>query len=98
MSFSYILEVVFITFCNTTAYLGSDCLTRRAENIINGVIYTGKVSAVVHFGNPYALEELEHTPRSIFGFLSPESQKYSIDVLAGKLEAKGTMPINLNLK
>ena len=91
-------EVVFVTFCTTTAYLGSDCLTRRAEAIINGVVYSGKVSAVVHFGNPYALEKIEHVPRRIFGFMTPESQRHTIDVLCGNMIPEGKLPLKLNLK
>lgn len=91
-------EVVFVTFCTTTAYLGSDCLTRRAEAIINGVIYSGKVSSVVHFGNPYALEQLEHVPRRIFGFMMPDAQKSTIDVLAGRIIPSGKLPLKVNLK
>ena len=87
-----------MTFCTTTAYLGSDCLTRRAEAILNGIIYSGNVSAVVHFGNPYAIETLEHTPRRIFGFMTPDSQKHTIDVLAGNFEPRGKMPVKLNLQ
>lgn len=97
-SVSKFSEVVLVTFCTTTAYLGSDCLTRRAEAILNGIIYSGNVSAVVHFGNPYAIETLEHTPRRIFGFMTPDSQKHTIDVLAGNIIPNGKMPIKLNLQ
>lgn len=91
-------EVVIITYCNTTCYQGTDGLTRRAEACINSLIASGKVSALVHFGNPFALEELDHVERRIFGYTLSKSQEYAIDVLAGKIEAKGTIPFAVNLK
>ena len=91
-------EVVFVTYCNTRPYLGTDCLTRRMEVVINALNNSGKVSAVLHFGNPQALETIDHVPRVIFGYMMPQSQEHAIEVLAGKLEAKGTMPYKLNLK
>lgn len=91
-------EVVVVTFCNTCCYMGTDGLTRRSEGWINSLRYSGKISAVVHFGNPFALKNLEHIPRKIFGYMIPDSQKYAIDVLAGKIEAKGKLPFAVDLK
>jgi len=85
-------EVVFITFCTTAAYAGTDGLTRRMESVINALAASDKVSAVVHFGNPLALKNLLPVPRKIFGYTAPESQPYAIDVLAGKLPARGKNP------
>lgn len=90
-------EVVFVTFCHSMAYLGTDCLTRRVEFVINALIKSGKVSAVVHFGNPFAVEKLLHVPRMIFGYGSAASQPYAIEVLAGKREAKGKMPFGVKV-
>lgn len=89
-------EVVFITFCVTYAYMGTDGLTRRAESVINALANSKKVSAVVHFGNPYALKYLLPIPRKIYGYKIPDSQIHAIDVLKGTLEAKGTLPYDLN--
>ncbi len=91
-------EVVFITHCNTAAYLGTDCLTRRAESLINCLILSGKVEAVLHYGNPHAVEPLMHVKRVLFGYSSPASLPYGIEVLSGKLEAKGTLPIKVALQ
>ena len=85
-------EVVCVTFCNTRPYLGTDCLTRRVEAVINALAMSGKVSAIVHFGNPFALKPLDHLPRKVFGYMMPESQEYAIEVLAGKIPAKGKLP------
>ncbi|MBR3941756.1 MAG: hypothetical protein IKJ55_00230 [Clostridia bacterium] len=88
-------EVVVITYCNTFCYLGTDGLTKRAEAWINSLQYSGKISAIVHFGNPYALKTIKHVPRRIFGYMISESQEYAIDVLAGKCEAKGVLPFDI---
>lgn len=85
-------EVVFVSFCETSAYYGTDCMTRRLEALINALIIPNKLSALVHLGNPLALEPLRHIPRKIFGFTAPASQGYAIDVLAGKIAAKGKIP------
>lgn len=91
-------EVVFVTFCTTTSYLGTDCMTRRAETIINAIVNSGKVSTIVHFGNPFALKKIQHIPRKILGYTIPESQVYAIDVLKGNVEAKGKLPIDVKFQ
>jgi len=91
-------EVVFITFCTTRPYLGTDCLTRRTEAMINAFNYSGKLSAVLHFGNPFALKTLNHIPRKLFGYMMPQSQLHAIEVLAGKLPAKGTLPFQIEFQ
>jgi hypothetical protein len=73
-------------------------MTRRVEAVINSLIYSGKVSAIVHFGNPYALEPVFHVPRRIFGYMMPDSQLHAIEVLAGKLPAKGKMPYDITFR
>ena len=88
-------EVVFSTYCTTSAYLGTDGLTRRLESVIAALAIPEKISAIVHFGNPLALETvpaIENVPRIIYGYKSPYSQNYAFDVLAGKIEAKGRFP------
>lgn len=91
-------EVVFVTFCMTGCYIGTDGLTRRTEALFNSLALSGKISTVLHFGNPYALKNLLHVPRRIFGYHIPESQEHAIDVLAGKLEAKGKVPFEIELQ
>lgn len=88
-------EVVFVTYCTTRPYLGTDCMTRRAEAVINALIYSGKVSAVLHFGNPFAQRPIKHVPRRLFGYMMPQSQEYAIEVLAGKLPARGKLPFEV---
>ena len=91
-------EVVFVTFCTTACYLGTDSLTRRTEAVLNALASSKKLSTIVHFGNPHALLPVKHVPRKIFGYMIPESQDYAIDVIAGKLEAKGTLPFKIEYK
>ena len=90
-------KVVYVTFCTTRPYLGTDCMTRRAEAQINALICSEKVAAVVHFGNPRAVQPLLHMPRLVFGYMMPESQQYAIDVLAGKYPAMGKLPFKVEL-
>lgn len=85
-------EVVFVTFCTTGAYLGTDCLTRRLESVVNSLIVSSKCDTVVHFGNPFALKTLYHIKRKIFGYMAPKSQVFAFDVLSGAIEAKGSFP------
>ena len=90
-------EVIFVTFCTTAPYLGTDCLTRRTEALINALNTSGKVKALVHFGNPYAVKPINHIERVVFGYTAPESQKYAFEVLSGKIEAKGKLPFDIKL-
>ena len=91
-------DVVFVTYCATAAYRGTDCLTRRVESVIDCVNIAGKLAAVVHVGNPYALEPLRHVSRILFGYHTPVSQLHCFRVLKGELEPKGTLPLTVNLK
>ena len=84
-------EVVFVTFCTAAAYQGTDCLTRRTEALINALGQSGKISAIVHFGNPFAVENLCAVPRVIFAYGASASQPYAIEVLSGKRTAKGRL-------
>lgn len=87
-------ETIFITYCDTQAYLGTDGLTRRAEVVINCINMAGKLEGVVHFGNPFALEPLMHVKRKLFGYNMPGAQPCAIDALAGKQDAPGSLPVN----
>ena len=87
---------MFITFCTSECYQGTDGLTERARIMMEAV--QKKTTAVVHFGNPYAMEKIVHVPRIIFGFPSRLCIDNALNVLSGKYPAKGTMPIALKLK
>jgi len=91
-------EVIFMTYCDSPCYLGTDCLTRRIEALINCLVHSGKVSAVCHFGSPYALLPLMHIKRKILGYKIKEAQGYAVKVLSGRLEAKGKLPYDIEFK
>lgn len=91
-------EVVFVSYCTTTAYIGTDGLTRRAEAIIRALAIPKKLVALVHFGNPLATNPLSPLPRVIYGYTAPAAQTYAFEVLAGKIPARGKMPFPRLLK
>ena len=89
-------EVIFCTYCQSQCYLGSDAMTRRVEAVINALVHSGKTDTVVHFGNPFAVNNLLHIKRKIFGYNIKESQKYCIEALAGKFEPRGKLPFKVD--
>ncbi len=91
-------DVVFMTFIDAEGYIGRECLTSRVVSVIEALQITNRVSTVVHFGNPFVLEELPHIPRIIMGGLSDKSVDYAIDILSGKEKAEGVMTYDLCLK
>ena len=91
-------EIVFVTYCHFAPYLGVDELTKRTESLMNALLQSKKLSTVVHFGTPYAIKNLIHIPRKIFGYMIPDSQDYAIDVLKGNIEAKGKLPYEIDFK
>ena len=91
-------EIVFVTYCSYCCYLGVDELTKRTESIMNALLHSNKLSTVVHFGNPFALKNVLHIPRKVFGYMIPDSQEYAIDVLKGNIEAKGKLPYEIDFK
>ncbi len=91
-------DVVFITFSEALAYTGPEHLTHRIINLIKALQHTNRVSTVLHFGNPYVLEELNHTPRYIIGGQAEECAMAALDVLAGEYPANGKLVYNPDLK
>ena len=91
-------DVVYITFMQSAAYTGPERLTTRVTAGIQALQVTNRVSTVVHFGNPYVMEDLVHIPRIIIGGMSLDAVNYGLDVLAGKLEAKGVLTYDVKFK
>ncbi len=89
-------DVVFFTFCESAAYQGTDGLTDRMRSLMHTMAY--HIAAVVHVGNPYAMEKIDHVPRILFGYKSQRSAAFLPAVLAGEIEANGTLPIDLKLQ
>jgi len=91
-------DVIFITFAEAPAYAGSDHLTHRIVALINALQVTNRISTIVHFGNPYVLEELSHIPRIIIGNASTQNIDAALTVLAGEYPAKGVPTYDVNFK
>jgi hypothetical protein len=85
------METVFVSLFPISAYVGTERFTSRMISLLNAMQVTGRVSTVVHFGNPYLMEDLPHIPRIIIGTTSPKGIEYALDVLAGDLEARGVL-------
>ncbi len=85
-------NVVVVSYCHTEPYLGTDCLTRRMEAVIDSISMPGKLEALVHFGNPMALNRLQPIKRKLLVYSSTDSLPYAFDILAGKYPAKGKNP------
>lgn len=91
-------DVIFITFFNSQAYIGTEALTTRIVSLMNAMQVSGRISTVVHFGNPYVLEDLPHIPRVIIGTTSAGCLDGAINVLAGNYPAKGVLTYDVKLK
>ncbi len=59
---------------------------------------TGRISTVVHLGNPYVLEDIPHVPRKIFGNASTKNSLVALEVLAGNYPPLGTPTYDVKLK
>ena len=90
-------EVVFINFTLSRSYLGSESLTEHISNLMLSM--SPKLAAVVQLGNPYTMQDAPHFPRYVFAMGgNTESVANCLDVLSGREEAKGKLPMKLNLK
>ena len=84
-------DVVFLTYNNPQAYVGKECLSSRVISMMQAMQVSDRISTVVHFGNPYVLEDVPHVPRIIVGGGFKKSVDAALDVLAGKAKAQGTL-------
>jgi len=84
-------ETVFITYTNPQAYVGKECLSSRIISMMQAMQVSDRISTIVHFGNPYVLEDVPHVPRIIVGGGFKKSVDAAFDVLTGKEKAKGTL-------
>ena len=91
-------DVIFVTFTTSQAYVGRECLTSRIVSVIQAMQITDQVSTIVHFGNPFVLEELPHIPRILMGGISADAVDATLNVLAGLYPAKGTLPYPVKLQ
>ncbi|MBQ7039197.1 MAG: hypothetical protein IJN39_01375, partial [Clostridia bacterium] len=91
-------DTVFITSVESKAYIGKECFTTRVIATMEALQVTNRVEAVVHFGNPFPLEDLPHVKRILVGVSSAESVENTLDILAGRGELKGVPVYELKLK
>lgn len=91
-------EVVFITFCMSQAYVGEERFTPRIISLMNAMQVSDRISTLLHFGNPFLLEDLPHIPRVLVGTISTPGVEAALNVLAGEYPAKGVMTYDVKLK
>lgn len=91
-------DVVWITFFNSRPYIGTECFTSRILAVMDAMQITNQISTVVHFGNPFVLEDVPHVPRVLIGTTSADNIASAMDVLAGDYPANGTLTYKVDLK
>lgn len=91
-------ETVFITFCISQAYVGVEKFTPRITSLMDAMQVSNRISTLVHFGNPFLLEDLPHIPRLLMGTISKRGVDAALDVLTGVYPAKGVMTYDVKLK
>lgn len=91
-------EVVFVTFTDSRAYQGCEDFTPRIISFFKALQVTGRISTVLHFGNPFVLEDLPHIPRVIIGGMSDYAVDAGINVLSGEYPAKGSLTYNVKFQ
>ncbi len=91
-------DVVIISFMDGKAYQGEETFSGRFVTAIKAMQKTDRVSAILHFGNPFPLEDLPHIPRVIMGGQSEKAVVAGIKALAGEGPANGKMTYDVKLK
>ncbi len=90
-------ETVFITFCLSQAYVGRERFTPRILSLFEAMQVSNRISTIMHFGNPFLLEDLPHIPRVLVGTISAPSIEAGLNVLAGEYPAKGKLAYDVKL-
>lgn len=91
-------DLVFVTFTDCKAYVGAENFAPRVISLFKALQVTNRISTVLHFGNPFVLEDLPHISRVIIGGTSKKAIDAGIDVLSGKYPAKGSLTYNVKFK
>ena len=92
------IETVFVTFFMGGAFYGEERFTPTLISLINAMQVTNRISTVLHFGNPFVLEDLSHISRVIIGMGSELGVDAGLSVLAGDAPAKGKLTYDVKLK
>ena len=85
-------EVVFFTFVVGSSYYGDESLTKRLEYLIGTL--EDKLAAIVHTGNPYAVEPFQNVRRLLIGFAQGASERSAIRALQGEYTPTYTLPVH----
>ena len=91
-------DVVFVTFMNSSAYAGPECLTPRIVSMLDAMQVSDRISTFVHFGNPYVAEDFPHASRVIIGTASSMGVEAGLNVLAGNYPANGVLTYDIKLQ
>lgn len=91
-------DVVLVTFFRSQGYIGRECLTSRVIAMAEALQVTNRISTVLHWGNPFVLEELPHIPRMLIGSASSRGVSYGLDVLEGKCPAAGKLTYDVRFQ
>lgn len=91
-------DVIFVTFFESDAYIGTECLTSRVLSVANAMQITNRISTLVHFGNPYVVEDFPHVGRLLIGTTASDNVDCTFDILAGKYEAKGVLTYDVKFR
>lgn len=89
-------DVVVISHLSPGCYMGVAEFTARARAVFESLQATDRITALLFFGNPFAMESLPPIKRIIFASHASASH-YALDVLAGKYEPEGQFPYKINL-
>ncbi len=95
---SYGYETVFVTFYMGGAYCGEERFTPPLISLVNAMQVTNRISTVLHFGNPFVLEDFSHVSRVIIGTGAELGVEAGLNVLAGKAPANGVLTYDVKLK
>ena len=91
-------DVVFVTYLNSVCYGGKECLTPRLISMMEAMQVSNRISTVLHFGNPYVVEDLPHISRVVIGCASERGVEAGLDVLAGKSGANGVLTYDIQFR
>ena len=89
-------SVVMVLYSYTISYLGSSDTSKRMLAMMNAL--NNKISAVIQFGNPYAVRDYPEIPRIIFAFDKGLCYRYAAAALAGDYEPEGMLPVRIGKK
>ena len=91
-------DIVFVSFTECLAYVGCENFAPRLISLFEALQITNRISTLVHFGNPFVLEDLPHIGRILIGGASTASVDATLDVLEGKYPAKGSLTYDIKFR